>query len=112
MHTLFVAQKGCALQSLQAHQAEDNAAAQTLLLSPAMVGPMISAPARASASCLFALTFARARSMDAQDAKGQWSWQGKDGRGGVRRLYHRPRVHAARDRCSTVPETGTCSMLR
>ena len=39
-----------------------NAAPRTLLLSPAVVGPVTYAPARASASCLFALTLARARS--------------------------------------------------
>ena len=91
---------------------KDNAAPQTLLLSPAVVGPMTGAPARASASCLFPLTIARARSVDAQEAEGQRCWQGEHGRGGVRQLYHRPRVHAARDRCSTVPETATFSLLR
>ena len=47
---------------------------------------MTGAPARASASCLFALTFARARSVDAQHADGQRCWPGEDGQEGVRRF--------------------------
>ena len=74
--------RGALGRGLQAPPRQDNAAAQTLLLSPAVVGPMTGAPARASASCLFPLTFARARSVDAQEAEGQRCWQGEHGRGG------------------------------
>ena len=85
MHTLFArlcGSEGVRFAEPSSPPTKDNAAAQTLLLSPAVVGPMTGAPARASASCLFPLTFARARSVDAQEAEGQRCWQGEHGRGG------------------------------